>query len=105
MRRLGPLYGGAVALVHSTPWRWPDAIADEARSPSWIVVLGAPIGVVAWCVAALGKIGIVALALAAAIIFGIGLDAQRRDGGLSAATVAMAAAIGELAILLTATIS
>ena len=233
MRRLGPLYGGAVALVHSTPWRWPDAITDEQRSPSWIVILGAPIGVVAWAVAtcamaagmpaaigailgiatltacsaglierglaeridrwggnarpttaavvalvfvtalrlaafaavpsahwlgvlvataltgrwaaiflqaigdpihddatrslvatpapawltaaislciavidvlALGKIGIVALAFAAAVTFVIGLDAQRRDHGLSAATVATAAAIGELAILLTATI-
>jgi len=233
MRRLGPLYGGAVALVHSTPWRWPDAVTDEARSPVWIVVLGAPIGVVAWVIAALalgagmpaaigaivgvaaltlgsaglierglaeridtwqgnarpttaavvtlvfvtalrlaafaavpsshwlgvlvataitgrwaaiflqaigepihddaprslvatpapawltaaislavavivvlalGKIGIVSLAFAAAITFAIGLDAQRRDGGLSASTVAMAAAIGELAILLTATI-
>ena len=40
-RRLGPLYGGAVALVHSTPWRWPLALGDgdEARSPGWIVAL------------------------------------------------------------------
>lgn len=53
MRRLGPLYGGAVALVHSTPWRWPLAVGDEARSPFWIVVLGAPIGLVAWLAAAL----------------------------------------------------
>ena len=44
MRRLGPLYGGAVALVHSTPWQWPDAVADEPRSPAWLVALGALIG-------------------------------------------------------------
>ena len=53
MRRLGPLYGGAVALVHSTPWRWPDAVADEARSPGWVVAVGAPIGLVAWALSAL----------------------------------------------------
>ncbi len=52
MRRLGPLYGGAVALVHSTPWRWPESIGNEARSPTWVVALGVPIGVVAWLVAA-----------------------------------------------------
>ncbi|MCX5743037.1 MAG: hypothetical protein NT062_11145 [Proteobacteria bacterium] len=52
MRRLGPLYGGAVALVHSTPWRWPVAVEDDpSRSPTWIVVLGLPIGGVAWIVA------------------------------------------------------
>jgi len=56
MRRLGPLYGGAVALVHSTPWKWPaEAAGDEARSPGWVVVLGLPIGVVAYLVAALAK--------------------------------------------------
>jgi hypothetical protein len=50
-RRLGPLYGGAVALVHSTPWRWPSEVGDEARSGGWIVVLGAPVGLAAWLVA------------------------------------------------------
>jgi cobalamin synthase len=229
MRRLGPLYGGAVALVHSTPWRWPLAVGDEARSSGWIVALGAPIGIVAWAVAALahgagfpsavcallglamlsaasaalvergvvervgsnpavvslvvtftilvraaafvalpssrwlgvlvatalvgrwaavflqslgdpisdesarhslvatpapawlsgalalavaavlvvvlGKGGIVVLAVTAAITFAIGLDAQRRDGGLSAPIIATAAAIGELCVLLIATIS
>lgn len=237
-RRLGPLYGGAVALVHSTPWRWPLEVRDDARSPAWIVALGAPIGVVAWlasalargaglpeplaalfglaglcaasaaliergiaervehmqsytrsaaaraagatmllvfvtlgraaslivlpvshwfgvlvatatagrwaaiflqalgdpihdddsprslvaapapawltialslgtaavAVLALGKAGIVALALTAALVFVLGLDAQRRDHGLSAPVVATAAAIGELMVLLVATI-
>jgi len=232
MRRLGPLYGGAVALVHSTSWRWPLTIGSEARSPFWIVIVGIPIGLVAWIVAALlhaagmpatvdavaglatlslasaalvergvveriegrddalgvssllvvlfgtlvraaaiawlapaswlgvflatalvgrwaaiflqalgdpildddttrsfvatqaapwltaglsigvaiitilalGKAGIVALALTAAIAFALGLDAQRRDRGLSAPVVATAAACGELVVLLLATI-
>ncbi len=236
MRRLGPLYGGAVALVHSTPWRWPVEVGDDARSPTWIVALGLPIGVVAWLVAllvhavgipapiaaifglaalagasavivergvaerleridsgqrdgrtnsaaivtlvfmtvvraasiayvapahwlgvfvaiavlgrwaaiflqsigdpiasdeprslvatpapmwltgaisaaavvlalfALGKLGLVAVALTALATFGLGFDAQRRDGGVSPAVVAVAAAVGELAVLLVATI-
>lgn len=54
-RRLGPLYGGAVALVHSTPWRWPTGVGDDARSAGWIVALGVPIGGVAWIVAALAR--------------------------------------------------
>ncbi|MGN6104565.1 MAG: hypothetical protein ACTHU0_05650 [Kofleriaceae bacterium] len=242
-RRLGPLYGGAVALVHSTPWRWPTEVGDEARAPGWVVALGVPIGLVAWLIAALaraaglpdaisgifglamlslasaaliergvaeridqwhgapregsrlagriaspaavlvlvfatlvrafaiasipherwlwvflatavvgrwaavllqalgdpiqhdeaprslvatpspawltaaisggvavlavlalGKIGIVALALTAVAAFGLGLEAQRREGGLSAPVVAFAAAIGELLVLLVATI-
>lgn len=236
-RRLGPLYGGAVALVHSTPWRWPTEIGGSPRAAGWLVALGAPIGAVAWCVAALsraaglpagvaallglatlslasaalverglaeridywdrrsdgrapgtaallalvfvtlvraaaiaalppsswlavlvvtavvgrwaamflqalgdpiddagagpslvaapappwlvaaislgvaaltvlaiGKVGILALALAAIAAFALGLEAQRRDGGLSAPVVAMVAAVGELAVLLIATI-
>lgn len=229
-RRLGPLYGGAVALVHSTPWRWPDAVADDARSPTWIVALGIPIGLVSWVISALargagmppvigailgiamltiasaaivergvadrfgahgqltsasvlalvfltalriaafaavppsawlavlvasaltgrwaavflqaigdpipegagrslvatpapawltaaisiavaallvvalGKLGIVALVFVGAAVFVIGLDAHRRDGGLTAPIVATAAAVGELAVLLIATI-
>jgi hypothetical protein len=236
MKRLGPLYGGAVALVHSTPWRWPETVSDghEARSAFWVVAVGLPIGVVAYAVAALlhaaglplticafaglaaltlasaalvekglvaridgvhasgpsvpaivvlvftlliraaaiaavshdhwlglflataltgrwaavflqglgdpivdddaprslvatpapawltaaisigvatlvilalGKRGIVALAVTAAVAFGLGLDAQRRDRGLSSPVVATAAAIGELAVLLVASLS
>jgi cobalamin synthase len=233
-RRLGPLYGGAVALVSSTSWRWPTEVSDDARSPGWIVALGVPVGLAAWalaavinaagvpfriaalfglamltvasaaiverglaervdhwtnerrgipatlvivfttlvraaCVAslapsqwvfvflataivgrwsavflqaigdqiyhdearrslvavpspawltaaisggvvvatlfALGKAGIVALALAAIAAFTLGLEAQRRDGSLSPPVVATAAAIGELLVLLVATIS
>jgi adenosylcobinamide-GDP ribazoletransferase len=52
-RRLGPLYGGAVALVHSTPWRWPAEVGDSPRAAGWLVALGAPVGAVAWGIAAL----------------------------------------------------
>jgi hypothetical protein len=52
-RRLGPLYGGAVALVHSTPWRWPTEVGDDDRSAGWVVALGVPIGLFAWAIAAL----------------------------------------------------
>jgi hypothetical protein len=236
-RRLGPLYGGAVALVHSTPWRWPTELGDDTRSPGWVVAMGLPVGFVAYLVAvlvhgigiptpiagvfgiamlsaasatiierglvdridhwsartrpahpsvpsilvlvfativraaaivmvppsewlvvflatavvgrwaavflqalgdqvldddarrslvatptpawltaaisagvaalaivALGKAAIIALALAAAASFSLGLEAQRRDGGLSAPVVATAAAIGELLVLLVATV-
>jgi hypothetical protein len=58
-RRLGPLYGGAVALVHSTPWRWPTEVGDDTRSSGWIVALGVPIGVAAWlAAAALDRLGV-----------------------------------------------
>lgn len=52
-RRLGPLYGGAVALVHSTPWRWPVEVGDDQRTAGWLVAMGVPVGVVAWALAAL----------------------------------------------------
>src|SRR3954471_14333516 len=55
MRRLGPLYGGAVALVHSTPWRWPRELGDDARSSPWVVALGAPVGLIAWLASALAR--------------------------------------------------
>ncbi len=239
-RRLGPLYGGAVALVHSTPWRWPTEVGhDDERSAGWVVALGVPIGLCAWAIAVLahaagippqlaailglamlsvcgaalierglveridhwhgeartdrattatsvlvlalvtvvravaatfvapgdwlllflatavtgrwaaillqslgdpiarldgrrslvatpapawliaaisggvvvlvifclGKAGIVALALAALAAFGLGLEAQRRDAGLSAPVVAFTAAVAELLVLLVATIA
>jgi cobalamin synthase len=88
-RRLGPLYGGAVALVHSTPWRWPTEVGDDARSPMWIVALGLPVGLVAWVVAALAKgvglppyiaalLGLAMLTIASAAIIERGL-AERID--------------------------
>ena len=90
MRRLGPLYGGAVALRHSTPWRWPLSIGNEARSPFWVVVLGLPIGFVAWLAAALlhaagihdaiaALVGLAVLSLASAALVERGV-VERVDG-------------------------
>jgi adenosylcobinamide-GDP ribazoletransferase len=70
MRRLGPLYGGAVALVHSTPWRWPVGIASEMRSPFWVVALGAPIGMLAWAAAAATRAAGLPTAVAAVVALG-----------------------------------
>lgn len=88
-RRLGPLYGGAVALVHSTPWRWPTEVGDSPRPAGWMVALGAPIGAAAWCVAALARaaglpigvaalLGLAALSAASAALVERGL-ARRVD--------------------------
>ena len=88
-RRLGPLYGGAVALVHSTPWRWPAEVGDSPRAAGWMVALGAPIGAAAWCVAALTQaaglpagvaalLGLAALSLGSAALVERGL-AERID--------------------------
>jgi len=96
-RRLGPLYGGAVALVHSTPWRWPAEVSDSPRTAGWLVALGVPVGAAAWCVAALARaaglppgvaalLGLAALSLASAALVEHGLAERvdrwdRRDGG------------------------
>jgi adenosylcobinamide-GDP ribazoletransferase len=88
-RRLGPLYGGAVALVHSTPWRWPVEVGDDPRAAGWLVVLGLPIGVAAWAIAALAHaaglpvtvaalLGLAGLSLASAALIERGL-AERID--------------------------
>jgi hypothetical protein len=78
-RRLGPLYGGAVALVHSSSWKWPTDVRDEARSAGWVVAVGLPIGVVSHLAAAFVRwlhipapiaaiVGLAVLALASAAI-------------------------------------
>lgn len=108
-RRLGPLYGGAVALVHSTPWRWPAEVGDSPRTAGWLVALGAPVGAAAWCVAALthaaglptdvaALLGLAALALGSAALIERGLAERidhwdghrdgRTDGGSRAPGVA-----------------
>jgi cobalamin synthase len=108
-RRLGPLYGGAVALVHSTPWRWPAEVGDDPRTAGWLVVLGLPIGAAAWAVAALAHAaglsaaisalaGLAALSLASAALVERGLaervdhwdghrDGRARSPGVSAVLV------------------
>src|SRR5690606_30214384 len=68
-------------------------------APAWLTA-ALSVGVAVIAVAALGKAGIVALALTAAIAFALGLDAQRRDRGLSSPVVATAAGVGELVVLL-----
>jgi len=88
-----------------------DPILDD-RSPRSLVATPAPLwliaalsaGVVALAVVALGKLAIVVLAFTAAVSFGLGLDAQRRDRGLTSPVVACAAAAGELLTLLIATL-
>jgi adenosylcobinamide-GDP ribazoletransferase len=88
-RRLGPLYGGAVALVHSTPWRWPTEVGDDRRAAGWLVALGLPVGAASWGVAALARaaglpvaiaalIGLAGLSLASAALIERGL-AERID--------------------------
>jgi cobalamin synthase len=104
-RRLGPLYGGAVALVHSTPWRWPTEVGDDPRTAGWLVALGIPVGAVAWVVAALiaaaglpptiaALAGLAALSLASAALVERGLaervdhwDGQLRSPGVAAVLV------------------
>ena len=73
-------------------------------SPAWLTA-AISAGVLALAIVAIGKIGILAMAIAAIATFGLGLEAQRRDGGLSAPAVATAAAIAELGFLLISTIS
>lgn len=83
-RRLGPLYGGAVALVHSTPWRWPAEVAEDRLAAGWMVALGLPIGAAAWAAAALchaaglpssiaALVGLAALSVASAALVERGL--------------------------------
>ncbi len=86
-KRLGPLYGGAVALVSSTSWRWPTEVEGDARSPGWVVALGLPVGLVAWIVATLAHaaglhpalsavFGLAALSAASALIVERGVSAR-----------------------------
>lgn len=102
MRKLGPLYGGAVALIHSTPWPWPSDAQGDERSPGWVVVLGLPVGLAAWLAAELARglrlpasvaalLGLAALTLASAAIVERGvaqrideLDRQERTPGVAA---------------------
>jgi cobalamin synthase len=110
-RRLGPLYGGAVALVHTTPWRWPSEVGDDPRPAGWLVALGVPIGVVAWVVATVVKAagfpvtiaalaGLVALSVASAALIERGLaeridhwDGQARSPGVAAVLVVVFATL------------
>jgi hypothetical protein len=113
MRRLGPLYGGAVVLVHSTPWRWPIELRDDARSPAWIVVLGAPIGLCAWlaavllrgagmpdAVSALGALGALCATSAALVERGLAERVERVQSYLRSA-IARAAGVTMMLVFVT----
>ena len=86
-----------------------DPILDDHAARSLVAapapgLVTATLGVLvaAACTFALGRAGLAAVALATAAAFVLGVDAQRRDNGLSAPVVAVAAAIGELFVLLAA---
>jgi adenosylcobinamide-GDP ribazoletransferase len=89
MRRLGPLYPGAVAIRQTTAIRWPSdlrATADDSvRSAPWMVAVGAALGIVAWLIGWLaGQLGIVpALRATLAVIALVGLSAAILDVGLA----------------------
>ena len=53
--------------MHSTPWRWPTEVGDDARSAGWVVALGVPVGLFAWVVAALARAAGIPAPLAAVI--------------------------------------
>jgi len=102
MRRLGPLYSGAVALVRSTPLRWPASIAappDEPRASIWIVAVGALTGLAAYLVAVAADavlpgplsalLGLATLTFASAAITERGV-VQRIDGNAVAAPSVLA---------------
>ena len=52
---------------------------------------------------AISKLSLLAMALAAIATFGLGLEAQRKDGRLRSPIAATVAVISELAVLLLAT--
>ncbi len=53
-RRLGPLFGGAVALSSSSSIAWPEVgRQDQAPAAGWLLAVGAAIGLAGYGVAAL----------------------------------------------------
>jgi adenosylcobinamide-GDP ribazoletransferase len=89
MRRLGPLYPGAVAIRQTTAMRWPSELRatpdDAVRAAPWMVAVGAALGVVAWVVGWItGELGVVpALRGALAVLALIALSAALLDVGLA----------------------
>lgn len=89
MRRLGPLYPGAVAIRQTTAVRWPSDLRttseDAERSAPWVVVIGAVLGVAAWLVGwTAGLLGVVpALRGALAVVTLTALTAALLDLGLA----------------------
>ncbi len=91
MRRLGPLYPGAVAIRQSTAMRWPgelrSTVDDSERAAPWMVGVGAMLGVIAWTMAwAVGLLEVpAALRGALAVLTLTALTAALLDVGLARA--------------------
>jgi adenosylcobinamide-GDP ribazoletransferase len=88
MRRLGPLYPGAVAIRQTTAMRWGDlrATADDTlRSAPWMVAVGAVLGIGAWlCGWLVGRLGVTAALQGAIAIAALtALSAALLDVGLA----------------------
>lgn len=91
MRRLGPLYPGAVAIRQTTVMRWPGGLRattdDSERAAPWMVVVGAVLGVAAWGVAWVAGVLDVPVAVrgALAVLALTALTAALLDVGLARA--------------------
>lgn len=89
MKRLGPLYPGAVALRQTTVMRWPVDLRataeDAARAAPWMVAVGAALGVAAWLIGWLvGRLGApAAVGGAVAVVALVALSAGLLDVGLA----------------------
>jgi hypothetical protein len=104
MRRLGPLYPGAVALRQTTAVRWPAVLDtagdDRARAAPWMVGLGAAIGACAWSAAwLLGALGAApALGGAVALVVATALGAAVVEAGVARRFEAWWASTGAVAV-------
>jgi len=89
LRRLGPLYPGAVAIRQTTAMPWPGALRatadDSARAAPWMVAVGAVVGIGAWLAGWLiGRLGVVAALQGAVAIAALtALSAALLDVGLA----------------------
>jgi adenosylcobinamide-GDP ribazoletransferase len=89
MRRLGPLYPGAVAIRQTTAMPWPGDLRatedDSVRAAPWMVVVGGVLGVAAWLVGWLvARLGLTAALAGALAIVTLGvLSAALLDVGLA----------------------
>jgi cobalamin synthase len=101
-RRLGPLFGGAVALTTSSSLPWPALRAeDEPPAAGWLIAVGGALGLMAYAIAALALrlglpvAGATSLALVAAVLLG-GAVVER--GVATYLTHAVDSALGHTAV-------
>jgi cobalamin synthase len=94
-RRLGPLFGGAVALASSTSLAVPGVVAgsdEEAPAAGWLLAVGAALGLVAYALAALAhrlglppaactSVALVVTILVGGVVVERGLGAYLTRGG------------------------